>query len=404
MGQLRFYEFFAGSGLARLGLGSAWTCVWANDIDHKKARVYAANFGSEELVVGDVNGIRADQLPLGADMAWASFPCQDLSLAGWRRGMSAERSGTFWAFWHIMRDLFDRGDRPPLIAIENVVGLLYGADFAGLCEALAALDLQFGALVIDAKRFLPQSRPRVFIVAADKRIDCAEFVDPWSERSPWISKAVWSAFEALSPALRERWRWWRLPEPTATVPSLESLIEEEPTSVEWHTSADTDHLLAMMTPRNAAKVQQARESGGHAVGLLYRRTRDQQRAEVRFDGFAGCLRVPRGGSSRQTVLVVQDGRVRSRLLSPREAARLMGAPNDFQLPGSYNEAYGAMGDAVAAPAVEWLARHLLTPMARIGQLTRTDADPRWLGIEDNHVAVSRRTAEELAARWGALRA
>jgi DNA (cytosine-5)-methyltransferase 1 len=59
MGRFRFYEFFAGSGLARLGLGVAWACVWANDIDARKARIYAANFGAQELLVGDVNTVTA---------------------------------------------------------------------------------------------------------------------------------------------------------------------------------------------------------------------------------------------------------------------------------------------------------------------------------------------------------
>src|SRR5579859_8204216 len=156
----RFYDFFAGAGLVNLGLKASWTCAWANDIDPKKADVYRANFGAGRFQLGDVAYVRPASLPPGVDMAWASFPCQDLSLAGWRRGMSAERIGAFWPFWSLMRDLFDRGGCPPIIVIENVVGLLYGENFTGLCEALAGLGMQFGAIVIDARHFLPQSRPR----------------------------------------------------------------------------------------------------------------------------------------------------------------------------------------------------------------------------------------------------
>jgi len=68
--------------------------------------------------------------------------------------MSAERSGTFWAFWRLIRDLFDQGERPHVVVIENVAGLLNSNDFDGLCESLAALDFQFGALVMDARYFL----------------------------------------------------------------------------------------------------------------------------------------------------------------------------------------------------------------------------------------------------------
>lgn len=183
---LRYYDFFAGAGLVRLALEPEWSCVWANDHDRRKARVYAANFGPEELVVDDVTHVRPEALPLGAQMAWASFPCQDLSVAGLRKGMHAPRSGTFWTFWRIMRDLHERGERPPLLVIENVPGLTYGDHFTRLCEGLTALDLQFGALVLDACWFVPQSRPRVFVVVVDMRLDCARFQQRTPGDAPWF--------------------------------------------------------------------------------------------------------------------------------------------------------------------------------------------------------------------------
>ena len=319
---------------------------------------------SEELVVGDIDEIKAEDLPATADLAWASFPCQDLSLAGWRRGMSARRSGTFWAFWRLMRDLHERDRRPPLIVLENVTGLLYGDDFSSLCEALAALRLQVGALVIDARRFLPQSRPRVFVVAVAAGVDCDGLLEQAPESSPWFPTALRSARATLPATLVANWRWWRLPVPAERPPAFEASLEAEPVGVAWHSQEETERLLGMMSERNLTKVQEATERGSRAIGLLYRRTRaGRQRAEVRFDGVAGCLRTPEGGSSRQTVLVVDGDQVQSRLLTPREAARLMGAPDSFELPGSYNDAYRAMGDAVAVPVIAWLSEHLLTPLA-----------------------------------------
>jgi DNA (cytosine-5)-methyltransferase 1 len=87
-----------------------------------------------------------------------------------------------------------------------------------------------------------------------------------------------------------------------------------------------------------------------------------QRAELRLDGLAGCLRTPRGGSSRQVIVVADEKGVRTRLLSPREAARLMGLPESYQLPGSATAALQVAGDGVAAPVVRWLAGHLLEPL------------------------------------------
>ena len=73
-----------------------------------------------------------------ASLAWASFPCQDLSLAGERRGLNAPRSGAFWGFWNIIEKLGPRA--PRTLAIENVAGLLSshgGRDFAMLVTQLA---------------------------------------------------------------------------------------------------------------------------------------------------------------------------------------------------------------------------------------------------------------------------
>src|SRR5690349_11424013 len=81
--ELTFLEFFAGAGMARIGLGSRWRCLLANDIDKSKAASYRANFRpASELLVADVASIPIEAIPTRADMAWASFPCQDLSLAG----------------------------------------------------------------------------------------------------------------------------------------------------------------------------------------------------------------------------------------------------------------------------------------------------------------------------------
>lgn len=361
-----FLDFFAGAGLVRLGLEPRWSCTWANDIDPRKQEVYEARFGEAEFILNDIGNLNVDVLPRRADMAWASFPCQDLSLAGGRRGLDAARSGTFWEFWRLMNEARNRGHMPPVIVIENVVGLLYGRNLPALCEALAALDLQFGPLVLDARLFLPQSRPRVFLVAVDARVRC----DPRlhaarPDTAPWFPTAVRAAHAKAPASLKDRWRWWRLPTPVASVPAVETLMESAPSGVAWHKPAETARLLDIMTDANRAKIECARRQD-RAVGFLYKRTRaGAQRAEVRFDGIAGCLRTPQGGSSRQTVVVVDRNRVRTRLLSSREAARLMGVPDCFWLPSRYNDAYRAMGDGVAVPVVRWLSEQLLIPLVQL---------------------------------------
>ncbi|MEM6441369.1 MAG: DNA (cytosine-5-)-methyltransferase, partial [Pseudomonadota bacterium] len=165
-----FLEFFAGGGMARLGLGPRWECLWANDHDAAKCTAYRENFGGAHLHEGDVAQVSPTEVPR-ADLAWASFPCQDLSLAGARRGMgvgAGSRSSVFWAFWFLIERLAKEGRAPRTLAIENVVGLASAngsEDFATLTAALASAGYRWDAHVVDAAWFLPQSRPRLFVIA-----------------------------------------------------------------------------------------------------------------------------------------------------------------------------------------------------------------------------------------------
>src|SRR3954465_11745503 len=109
---LTFYEFFAGGGMARTGLGEGWRCLFANDFDPRKTAVYRDNFGDDDLTQGDVWAVRPDQLPGRADLAWASSPCQDLSLAGRRAGLGGARSSAFWGFWRLIEALAAEGRAP----------------------------------------------------------------------------------------------------------------------------------------------------------------------------------------------------------------------------------------------------------------------------------------------------
>jgi len=159
--------------------------------------------------------------------------------------------------------------------------------------------------------------------------------------------------------------WFAPAKPAKSNVRLIDIIEEIPRSVRWHTGAETDRLLAMMSPVNRAKVDLVLKNGGRTAGAIYKRTRMNagkkvQRAEVRFD-LAGCLRTPGGGSSRQTIILIEDGNIRSRLISPRETARLMGLPEDYRLPHRYNDAYHVTGDGVAVPVVRYIIEQIVEP-------------------------------------------
>jgi DNA (cytosine-5)-methyltransferase 1 len=371
-----FYEFFAGGGMARAGLGTAWTCLFANDFDQKKSASYRLNWGSCELKTADIRLLTTADLPKAkADLAWASFPCQDLSLAGVGAGLNGERSGTFYAFWKLMNGLIAEGRAPDLIVLENVNGAVTshkGRDFAAICGHFHDAGYVYGAIIVDAALFLPQSRPRLFVIGVRKDLQIPQGLRA-AFPSIWHSRGLQDAVNSLPQPIKESWIWWDMPRPAARNIGLSDLIEEDPVDVAWRTKAETRRLLALMSAVNRLKVEKAKLAGRRMVGCVYRRTRlDEkgakiQRAEVRFDDLSGCLRTPAGGSSRQLLLIVEGESVNARLISARETARLMGLRDEYKLPENYNEAYHLTGDGVAVPVVRHIAEHLLEPiLARRG--------------------------------------
>lgn len=382
MNEFQFYEFFAGGGMARAGLGTDWTCSFANDFDEKKFATYQANWCASSFVHGDVNLVRTSQLPGQADLAWASFPCQDLSLAGNALGIGTiheqTRSGAFWAFWHLMEGLIKECRAPAMIVLENVYGSLTankGRDFAAIARCLALGGYRFGAIVIDAARFVPQSRPRVFIVAIRGGMHVPDHLVDSQPSRVWHPSVMEVAINRLAEMDRASWLWLSPPEPQNNVQSLSDIILEKPEDVSWHTEGETQNLINMMSEVNRNRLSAMQAKGNRMVGTIYRRTRvdtsgfRRQRAELRDDNIAGCLRTPGGGSSRQTIVVVEGKSVRTRLLSAREAARLMGLPDSYNLPSRYNDAYHVAGDGLVVPVVRFLADAVIEPILRAN---RTD--------------------------------
>ncbi len=357
--------------MARMGLGPDWNCLFANDFDHKKSRVYRQNWGDGALLTADIRHIVSRDLPGQCDLAWASFPCQDLSLAGAGAGLKGDRSGMFWPFWKLVETLGKEGRAPRIIAIENVCGTLTshgGKDFASICSAFADAGYRYGAVIIDASLFVPQSRPRLFIVAVRNDLSIPRHREAHGPFPVWHTRGLRTAYDKLSSKARDNWIWWSLPEPPKRNTQFTDLVEDSPSSAVWHTTAETRQLLAMMSEVNLAKVEEAKRAGRRMAGAIYKRTRfDEggckvQRAEIRFDDVAGCLRTPAGGSSRQLIMIVDGKSVKSRLISSRETARLMGLPDEYELPANYNEAYHLTGDGVVVPVVRHLAKNVFEPI------------------------------------------
>lgn len=342
-----FLEFFAGSGLVSHALAPYFKLAWANDICSKKADVFKANHPRSPFTLGSITDVHGAELPKAA-LSWASFPCQDLSLAGNVGGIRAKRSGLVWEWLRVMDEM---PKRPPVLIAENVVGLVSthnGAHYKELHKELAQRGYVVGAMVLDAVRWLPHSRPRVFIVAVDRRVNIPKVL--MSGAPIWLHHpSVQRAAQGL-----EDWIWWNIPEPVAHGATLTQLIDLE---APCQDEATVSRNLALIPKEHFRRLQ---ESGLRVVPGYKRVRHGKQVLELRFDDVAGCLRTPAGGSSRQFLVIKQENGWKTRVLTPREAAKLMGAPEKFKLPGTFNDGYKAMGDAVAAPVAAYLAKHLLS--------------------------------------------
>jgi len=357
-------EFFAGSGLVTEGLRNKFNVVWANDISEKKANHYCSNFAKRSFHLGDISEVSGKEMP-EADLVWSSFPCQDLSLAGKMAGMDGERSGLFWQWLSIIDDM---KALPKVICLENVPGLISargGDDYRAIHNALNDRGYVVGPLLIDAARWLPQSRKRIFIVAVKASMDSQSFqsIAPGWAQPASLVKACLSLPNLV---------WWDLPVPRKSTKSLSDLIEwDAPTFPE----EKLNDLMGLIPSRHKAAMENIAANVDRWVFPGYRRTRNgKQSLELRFDNISGCLRTAEGGSSRQFLLLWNQGEWSMRLLTSREAARLMGAPDSYKLSEVYNDAYSAMGDAVAVPVVKHLAKHLLEPLATASTMTKSKSE------------------------------
>ena len=358
-----FAEFFAGIGLVHAGLeGAGWRCAYANDIDPKKHEMYQHRFGAADYYhVADI--WRTDEVlkkitcPL--KLATASFPCVDLSLAGKGRGLQGQSSGTFFGFLKVLRGLAQRGETPESILVENVMGFLstnQGRDFRAACASLAELGYWLDVIVVDAKYFTPQSRPRVFIVgfqehalpsAAKRGVGLESTLRPKKLRESIEVLDLGTGFFHLESLV--------LPDEQRTIADILRGYDGP-----WWDCERVNKHLHEMSEGHRELLDTYAEGRALQYGTMYRRVRaGKSRTEVRFDGLAGCLRTPRGGSSKQMVVVAGQSAIKMRWMTAQEYAALQGAP-DFPVKVSTTQALFGFGDAVCVPAIAWIAKQYFT--------------------------------------------
>jgi DNA (cytosine-5)-methyltransferase 1 len=356
-------EFFAGIGLMRMGLERAgWRVVWANDIDEDKMKMYRGHFTDDDahFHLGDVHTINPDDIPVVA-LATASFPCNDLSLAGARRGLAGQNSGAFWGFVNAIKGMGNH--RPPLVMLENVPGFLTshnGNDFSDACLALNQLGYAVDAFIIDAALFVPQSRRRLFLIGKHEKRTVVRVTETPTFYESQCRPLALAEFILLHPEI-----WWslgNLPTIADTKRGIVEILEDLPeNSACWWSKQRAEYLLNQMSEKHKAIADRMIAGEKMTYGTVFRRVRyGRSMAELRTDGIAGCLRTPRGGSGRQILFAAGKGQYAVRLLTPKECARLMGA-DDFRIMVPLNQALFGFGDAVCVPVIHWIADNYLTP-------------------------------------------
>jgi len=362
-------EFFAGIGLARLGLEQAkgLRVVWANDMAEKKKAMYVDHFGAEDsahYVCADIKEIALNPveagLPTDLGLAWASFPCTDLSLAGGRKGLAGKHSGTFWDFTGILENL-GSDKRPRVVALENVNGFATshgGDDLRAAIKVLNNLDYSVDVLTLDARRWVPQSRPRLFLVASKDVPQLESDAERDTDLRPsWLDHIFESGL---------RTHRARLPAPPPLRKTgwtdLVSQIPDVDQTEAWWDEERMGRFCSELSDIQLNRVAELQKSGRVVYRTAYRRTRGgKPQWEIRADDLAGCLRTTGGGSSKQAVVRISPGTIQARWMSPREYAFLMGAA-DYKLGDHANQARMGFGDAVCVDAVAWLAENYLKPL------------------------------------------
>jgi DNA (cytosine-5)-methyltransferase 1 len=361
-------EFFAGIGLVRAALEQAnFEVAFANDIEPSKRDLYRANFDDRHYRLDDVRNVSGADIP-NVDLATASFPCTDLSLAGNRAGLRGADSSMFWQFARVLREMDQR--RPGVVMLENVPAFATshgGGDLRAALAELNELGYVCDLLVLDARRFVPQSRPRLFIVASREKLLSSSDWRPTELRPAWIGK-----FAKSHPELELQAH--PLTAPVMIEPyTLAAVVQRlSPRNSQWWEKERLRRFVSSLSPVQAHRLELMKQRRRSTWATAYRRTRSEGPVwEIRADAISGCLRTARGGSSRQAVVESGRGRVRVRWMTSREYARLQGVP-DFRLVDSVteNQALFGLGDAVCVPVVAWLARNYLRPLVD-GHLTST---------------------------------
>jgi DNA (cytosine-5)-methyltransferase 1 len=290
----------------------------ASDWNPASQKTYQVNYGL--VPRGDIRDITAADLP-AHDILCAGFPCQPFSIAGVskknslgrKHGFADETQGNM--FFEIIRLI--RYERPKIMFLENVKNLQShdkGNTWKVIYETLQNEGYRVFFTLIDGKRYVPQNRQRIFIVCFDARV----FPDIHFEFLPYPLARLYELVDVIDKKV----------DPKYTL---------------------SDKLWAYLQRH---KENSSKKGNGFGYGLV-RVGRDQYTRTM-------SARYYKDGSE---ILIEQGQGKNPRRLTPIEARKLFGYPNDFIIPVSDSQAYKQFGNSVIVPAVTHTATAVLQAVA-----------------------------------------
>lgn len=302
----RMIDLFAGIGGTRLGFWQTGKiqAVFSSEIDKFAIKTYTANFGSD--VVGDITKVDASDIP-DHDILVGGFPCQAFSQAGLKKGFDDTRGTLFFEIARILKE-----KRPKAFLLENVKNLTLhdkGKTFEVIMNTLDELGYAVTPKLYKAKDFgVPQNRERIYIIGFDKQQvpNYADFIPP---------------------------------EPPCTETRVGDILES---------SVDPKYTISddLWKGHQRRKTENKKNGKGFGYTLF---TSDSPYTNTI------SARYYKDGSE---ILIAQEGR-NPRKITPREAARLQGFPEEYIIPVSDTQAYKQFGNSVAVPVIHAIAENIV---------------------------------------------
>ena len=320
----KFIDLFAGIGGTRLALESTGAdCVFTSEWDRFAVQTYKTNFGENHPIVGDIREIDESDVP-NHQILVGGFPCQPFSLAGVSKKNSLGKAHGFSCpiqgnlFFDVARII--KHKRPQLVILENVKNLLShdnGRTFQIIRQTLEDdLGYSLSYKVFDAQNLVPQHRERVIMVA----------------------KKNGKPFDFDSIQIRN------------TNTTLSKILHPQ----------DGSERSSIYIEGELGKVLSKYTLSDKLWNYLQEYAEKHRKKGNGFGfGLFGPDDVARTLSARYhkdgSEILIKQPRKNPRRLTPREAARLMGFPDSFDIPVSDTQAYRQFGNSVVVPLITRIA-------------------------------------------------